>query len=470
VKIGWLTLSSSESTQILVADSLPSAATPAARFSNKRAYAQTFAATVAVRCFGAVSGVLAARLLGPTGRGELAVIIFLPLVLILIGELELPRSLAFEVSRDTEVSAKVVASGFWLALGLGCIQSVVLAAALPIYLPPDKVHLLFATRWFMVYLPAAYISFALTGIDQGRGRFGRFSFFLTLPTVLYVAAILIGWGTGHVSPTAFATGVLAAMVLTACARAALSWKVLTRTKPDWVTSRRLLKRGFSFYLPAIASFLLSRCDMFLIVRLVPIEAIGLYAVAQAISIGQIGAVNPFVQVGFAAVARDAEPEQAIKTLARHFRFAALAAIIVGSAAAAATPWGIHLFFGFKFIGATKATFLLIAASAFWGMAQVLDQGLRAASHPRPGIFSNLLGAAVVFTLGIPACLHFGIDGMAASVVVAQFLNLALLLGFCVVRLKVRVDEFWAFRLDTLRGLWQAFRRSEAVRELQTRST
>jgi O-antigen/teichoic acid export membrane protein len=453
-----MTQISSESAEIVTADIPLAAAAFPIRFSSKRAYAQTFAATVAVRCFGVVSGVLAARLLGPTGRGELAVVIFLPMVLISVGEIELPRSLAYEVSQQSEVSPQVVASGFWLAVVLGCIQSVILAVALPIYLPADKLHLLFASRWFMAYLPAAYITFALMGIDQGRGRFGRFSFFLTLPTVLYVAAILIAWGAGRISPTTFAVGVLAGAVLTAVVRIALDWNVLRRTMPDWTTTRRLLKRGFAYYLPAIASFLLSRCDMFLIVRLLPAEAIGLYAVAQAISMGQIGAVTPFVQVGFAAVAGQADPEEALKTLARHFRFAALAATVVGLAAAVATPWGIRLFFGTRFIGATKATFLLIAAAAFWGMAQVLDQGLRAASHPRPGIFSNLLGAVFVFALGIPACLHFGINGMAASLVIAQFINLMILIGYCVAYLKMPARLFWAFDGSTLSNLTLSVRK------------
>lgn len=447
-----MTQISSESAEILAADIPIAAAASPVRFSSKRAYAQTFAATVAVRCFGAVSGILAARLLGPTGRGELAVIIFLPMVLTSVGEIELPRSLAYEVSQQSEVSRQVVASGFWLAVVLGCIQSVILVVALPIYLPADKLHLLFASRWFMVYLPAAYIMLALTGIDQGRGRFGRFSFFLALPTVLYVAAILIAWGAGRISPTTFAVGVLTGVVLTAVVRTALDWNVLTRTMPDWTTTRRLLRRGFAYYLPAIASFLLSRCDMFLIVRLLPAEVIGLYAVAQAISMGQIGAVTPFTQVGFAAVAGQSDPKEALKTMARHFRPAALAAIVVGLAAAVATPWGIRLFFGTRFLGATKATFLLIAATAFWGMAQVLDQGLRAASHSRVGIFSNLLGAVAVFALGIPACLHFGINGMAASLVVAQFINLAILIGFCVVGLEMPAESFWAYDPSTFHEL------------------
>ena len=127
------------------------------RFSNRRAYAQTFAATAAIRCLGVVSGVLAARLLGPAGRGELAVIIFLPMLLLTLGELELPRSLAYEVSRADEIPRSMIATSFWLAAGIGGLQALLLAALLPLYLPADKLHLLAASRWFMVYLPVRSI-------------------------------------------------------------------------------------------------------------------------------------------------------------------------------------------------------------------------------------------------------------------------------------------------------------------------
>src|SRR6267142_1504444 len=407
-----------------------------ARFSSKRAYAQTFASTLVNRCFGVISGILAARLLGPTGRGELAVLIFLPTVLMTAGDLELPRSLAFEVSREGALP-QVVSSGFWLAL------------ALPFYLPADKMHLLFVSRCLLAYLPAAFVTSALTGIDQGRGRFGRFSFFLVLPGILYVVAILLAWGTGHVSPGVFASGIFASIVVTAVARTALDWDVLKQSKPDWAISWKLLKRGFNYYLPAISSALLGRCDIFLIVRLLPASAIGLYAVAQAIAVGQIGAINPFIQVGFSAVAGHADQEQALKTLARHFRFAALAVIVVGLVAAAATPLGIRLFFGAKFIGATRATLLLIGATVFWGMAQVLDQGLRAAGQPRPGVFSNLLGATLLFGVGIPACSRLGIDGIAAAMLCAQFVSLLFLAGFLVLRLGLPTSLLWPFGQTTI---------------------
>ncbi|MGB8495439.1 MAG: lipopolysaccharide biosynthesis protein [Candidatus Acidiferrum sp.] len=437
----------------VLAEEQPVAVQPApARFSNRRAYAQTFAATAAIRCLGVVSSVLAARLLGPTGRGELAVIIFLPMVLAPIGEIELPRSVAYEASQAGELPRKLVASSFWLAVLLGSIQAIVLAVVLPLYLPPDKLHLLPSARWFMLYLPAAYCTATLMGSDQGRGRFGRFSVMLSLPGAFYVVAILAAWASGHASPSAFAAGFLAGTLLVAALRVQMDWDAISGTLPDWTTARRLLRRGLSFYLPTVASIALYRADMFLLVRIAPSEAIGLYAVAQAIALGQIGAVHPFVQVGFSAVAGETDPGKALQTLARHFRLAQLAVISTGLLAAAVTPWLIRLMFGAQFSGAVTTAYLLIGATVLWGMEQVLEQGLRAANHPRPGIVSNLLGLALLVGLGIPACLHYGIAGLASAAMVAQLLNLVILIGFCVVRLKMSAKSFWAFDARTIREI------------------
>src|SRR5580698_5877713 len=374
-----------------------------ARFSNRRAYVQTFAATAVIRCMGVVSGVLAARLLGPAGRGELAVIIFLPMLLLQLGELELPRSLAYEVSRVEEIPREVVATSFWLAAGLGLVQAVLLAVLLPWYLPADKLHLLGDSRWFMLYLPAIYVTSTLMGSDQGRGRFGRFSVLLALPGAFYVAGIVAVWASGHVSPGAFAAVLLAAALLVTVVRTQMDWRSLSPRLVDWTTARRLLKRGWSFYLPTVASNALYRADMFILVRLAPSAAIGLYAVAQAIALGQIGAVNPFIQVGFSAVAGEMDPGKALQTLGRHFRLSQLVVISTGLLAAAVTPWLVRLLFGAQFTGAVTTAYLLIGATMFSGMEQVLEQGLRAADHPRPGIVSNLLGLALIISLGIPAC-------------------------------------------------------------------
>ncbi len=421
------------------------------RSSTKRAYAQTISATAAVRCLGAVSGILAARLLGRAGRGELAIIVFMPTMLISLGEFEFARSVVFESSKREEVSPQLVATAFWVTIAMGFVEMALLAIVLRFFLPPDKLYLLNSARWFGLYLPATYMTAALIGIDLGRGRFGRFSVFQVLPGIVYVGAILfIIWPAHHISPQAFALGTLAGVILTACLRAAMDWRGILGARPTWALTSRLFRRGFGFYLPALAGLALLRADMFLLVRLAPAAAIGAYAVAQAISMGQVGVVNPFVQVGFAAVAGETGHERALGTLSRHFRLAQIAVVGMGVLAASLTSWGIRVFFGPEFLSARTATYFLIGATVIWGMEQVLEQGLRAASHPSLGIISNVLGLGILLALAVPAYRHFGIGGLAAAVLLGQLVNLLILIGCCVSMLNMRLASFWAFDAASFR--------------------
>jgi O-antigen/teichoic acid export membrane protein len=125
---------------------------------------------------------------------------------------------------------------------------------------------------------------------------------------------------------------------------------------------------------------------------------------------------------------------------------------MGLLAAALTPWAIRVLFGAGFSAAVGATYFLIGATSFWGMGQVLEQGLRAVGHPRVGIVSNLAGLVAIFALGIPGCLRFGINGLAAASLAAQFLNLSILVGFCIAGLKMSAKSLWAFDASALKEI------------------
>lgn len=424
-----------------------------ARFSNRRAYAQTFAATAAIRFLGALSGVLAARMLLPVGRGELAVIVFMPIMLLSLGEFELSRSVIVESGKQAELSPRLVSTAFWVAAILGVVEMAVLALGLQFFLPADKLYLLGPARWFALYLPASYITAALIGIDQGRGRFGCFSFFQVLPGLAYVALIVsVPWRSHRATPQAFALMMLAGMLLTTFVRAATDGRSILGTRPDWSLASALLRRGFSFYLPALAGLALLRADMFLLVRMAPAASIGMYAVAQAIAMGQVGAINPFIQVGFAAVAQQTDEESALAILAHHFRLAQLAAVVMALAAAAITPWGIRVFFGQQFLPATIAAYYLIAAAALWGVGETLEQGLRAANHPRLGMIASFIGLTILLVASVPAYHAIGINGIAAAVCFSQAVSLIALIVLCVVRLRMRASSLWAFNAATFSEL------------------
>jgi O-antigen/teichoic acid export membrane protein len=421
----------------------PETTRPTFHFSIGRAYTQSFLATVVVRLFGVFSGILTARLLGPTGRGELGVISFFPLMLSSVGELELPRAIAYECSKRPGRSCPFVTGGFWLALAFGLMQSVLLAGVMPWLLPSDKTYLLPACLCFAAYLPAFYLNTFLTGADQGRGWFGRMSAIQVLPGLIYVLAVLLVWRAHRSSSFTFAMSILAGAWLPALLRVVLEHKAILRSMPERAATKLLLKRALAFYGPAVAALVLSRADTFLLIRLVPTTAIGLYAVGQAVALGQIGAVTPFISVGFTAVASQSDPRLALVALTRQFRLAQLVALAIGSCTALAVPYIIRAAFGTGFVGATSVTYFLIGSAGLWGVSQLLDQGLRAMGHTRPGIASNVLGLLCLLVFGIGACRRFGILGLAASVLTAQFVNLLALVVFVIARVGASATELFA---------------------------
>ena len=197
-----------------------------------------------IRVFGALSGIFAARLLGRAGRGELAVIVFMPLMLLSLGEFEFSRSVVIESSRRDSVPAELVATAFWVACILGLLEAALLVGALRFVLPANKLYLLSSARWFTLYLPACYVSASLTGIDQGRGRFGRFSLFQAMAGIIYVLLILcVIWPTHRISPQAFAGAMLIGVVLTAAVRAGQDWASICRTLPNWALGSQTSPTG-----------------------------------------------------------------------------------------------------------------------------------------------------------------------------------------------------------------------------------
>src|SRR5208283_4192014 len=100
----------------------PSAFEPVRSRSFKRAFFQTFAGSLLIQSIGAATGILAARLLGPAGRGDLATIMYYPTVLSLLGSVGIQQAIAFEVSKRPQEEATILRAGLWIALLLGVSQ------------------------------------------------------------------------------------------------------------------------------------------------------------------------------------------------------------------------------------------------------------------------------------------------------------------------------------------------------------
>src|SRR6185436_16233709 len=159
--------------------------------SFSRGLVGSFAGNLVAQSLGLASGVLAARFLGPQGRGELATIRFYPMLLALLGSLGIQQAVAFEISRRPNDEGRILRAGFWLSLAIAIPEGILAAILIPILLAPDKRYLAADTQWFFIYVVVDYLRMTLLSADQGTFRFKRYNVFKVLPLVGYVGGMSV---------------------------------------------------------------------------------------------------------------------------------------------------------------------------------------------------------------------------------------------------------------------------------------
>jgi len=414
-------------------------------------YALTFLSTGLIQGIGIVTGVLTARLLGPAGKGDLATVFWLPGLMTAAGILALPQAVAFEVSRHPEHDAMLTAAGFWLGLILGMIEAAILYPVIPYILGPNKQYLVSISRWFLLYLPIAFSGLTLLGIDQGRQAFGRYNLLRLLPAVFYIVGILLLWWLQEANVITIVLSNLLAQLVASWIRASIAGKkLLPYSAPLWVEAgKRVLKRGVMFHLPTLASVILMRADMPILIRMVSAEEIGYYSVAMSIAMGQIGIATSLVLVNFPKVASHTSSQAAVNVLLRQFRLAQPGVVGMALTIALVTPWVIRYFFGAAFLPAILPAYILIVALGLRGLNQILDNGLRGMGYGVPGTIANMTGLVILAIGGFVLTRWYGITGMAIAVLLAQIAVLGTLVLFCHEKLFAEWGSFWGINRRTL---------------------
>ena len=421
-------------------------------------YTSTFLSTGLIQGIGVVTGVLTARLLGPAGKGDLATVFWLPGLMTAAGIVALPQAVAFEVSRHPEHDEVLTAAGFWLGLSLGMIEAAILYPLIPYILGPNKQYLVSISRWFLLYLPIAFPGLTLLGIDQGRQAFGRYNLLRLLPAVFYIAGILLLWWLRKANVITIVLSNLLAQFVTSWIRASIAGKkLLPHSASLWVEAgKRVLKRGVMLHLPAFASIVLMRADMPILIHMVSAEEIGYYSVAMAIAMGQIGIATSLVQVNFPKVASHASSQEAISVLLRQFRVAQPVVLGMALIIALITPWVIRYLFGTAFLPAILPAYILIVALAFWGLNQVLDNGLRAMGYGIPGTIANGAGLGVLLISGPFFVRLCRTTGMAIAVLISQ----ACVMGFLLLHLRrkyaIALKEMFGVNSSSLNAIRRLF--------------
>jgi O-antigen/teichoic acid export membrane protein len=370
------------------------------RRSLGNSMAITMAANGLISLLWLISGMLAARLLGPKGRGELAAIQTWGLFLATFALIGMPDALVYFSARAPARSGSYTVSAVVMAL-LGGIPLLGLAwLAMPLLLSAQTAATVAQARLYLLVGITAMLGQVPLNALRGRSDFVVWNALRVAGTALGLMPLILAWAFNHRTAGFVATthlifwGVLfSALILIVLGRR-VSGPYRAETR-DW---KPMLAFGLPCVVTVLPQTLNLRLDQMLMAAILAPQMLGLYVV----SVAWAATMTPLFQAVSVVLfphlaAQSSRAEQAL-VLTRTIRLAVPSALCLAGLLATMTPFAIPLIFGSRFQPSVMPAVVLVFAGAVFGVNQILEEGLRGLGSPKAVMWSEVGGLMVTFAL------------------------------------------------------------------------
>lgn len=401
-----------------------------------RQFLPTLVTNVGIAGLGAVGGIIAARLLGPDGRGVLAAAIVWSSFLAMFCSLGFPQALTYQAAHEPEsvghlfssaLAAAVLQSFVAIGLGFILIQTFLFSSQ-----PASSVPL----QVYLFSIPFQLITTYMHSMAQGLSRFGLFNTIRAMAAAGYVVClVLVGLLHWH-----DLTAIMLALLVQQAVVAAIAIGLFaTQASPISRLRRqyfsRLLRYGLKSYWSGLFWTANSRVDQLVMSAVLAPAALGLYTVAVSYSTLLFPISGAFAIILFPKVASSGTQVG----IYRIQRTAFLNTIISTCGAlllAFAATWLLPFLFGNSFASAIGVAYILLLASIPLGINYVLADGLRGLNLPTIPSFAELIGVLITVPGLLILLPLMGVMGAAwVSLLSYTVVCLLLVIGLVVVARK-----------------------------------
>lgn len=370
-----------------------------------------------------ISGILVARVLGPEGRGYLAILVVFPVVLSQLGSIGLPQAATYFIAKkDDEVSEiyKVIKTAFFAqAFFLVIIHFIIVG----LYVRHEPKEVVMAGYFTLAVIPGMLGQQYGLAILQGSQIYRLFNIMRLMPVTLYAAGILLIFWAGFASlPTITFTWVACNLII-GFLTFKLSLAKVPRLRAGKQIERspiflRMLKFGLKGLVGNISPFQNFRIDQLVAGLFLSPVALGIYVIGQAFT-----NLPPFIAQSAGIVVYPSVVASVSGRTAKRLIWRFLAAVsvlngIIVLALIALIPILVPFFFGQAFSSSIPIARLLLVGAYFESLRRILIEGMRGLGRPEVSSwaevsmypflcvfipvfigFYNLVGLSVAVTLG-----------------------------------------------------------------------
>jgi O-antigen/teichoic acid export membrane protein len=366
-----------------------------------------------------LTGILAARLLGPTGRGELAAIQTWPTFFATIAMLGVPEALVYFTARRSDRAATLLVTSTLIGL-IACLPVAIIGYLLiPILLKSQTYVVVTSAQNYLWSLPL----FALVGMLpqslRGRNDLVPWNLVRTFPALMWLLVLLLGAFTSNISPTVYTKWYLVGLALLFFPMSIIvRRRIIGAYRPTITDVRPLLGYGLPAMLSSLPSTLNLKLDQMLMVGLFTPELLGLYVVAVAWSSAALPILSALPATMVPRVAGSLNKPEQIQYLTQLTRLGSLLSVIISIFFVIITPIILPLLFGSEYINAIPAAMILSVGAAFISINQLFESGLMGLGKPKLVLLAQILGLLFTITLLSLLLPRYKIIGAAVASVIS----------------------------------------------------
>jgi O-antigen/teichoic acid export membrane protein len=410
---------------------------------------QTFSTNLGIQGCNLITGLLAARLLQPTGRGELATIMLWPYIIFDIGILGTYWAITRETARRRDKVDDLAKTGLIFGLLQAAIFLFIGYNLIPFFLPADKAHLIGLTQLFLLILPLKFVAFNLIAIDQGCLRWKPYNLVRLFEVLPYLICLLIFWKFSIHELSWFVMAILFGALIAVSLRVLMQWRSIRRGRFTWEDSISLFRSGLPFLLASLSGVITTHADRALVVGLLPADAVGWYIAALTFASVHSSLGGALGVTSFAALANETDPIRQGIYLTGVFRQASLLYLILSISMALLCPFLIVPLFGTSFAPARIPCSILVFSTTFIALAQILNEGLRGLGNVYQGISSQLLYGLVMATAAFILIPSLGVMGMAIAATLGALTQLIVMIVFSTRLFRLPLSCLWGLRVSDM---------------------
>jgi O-antigen/teichoic acid export membrane protein len=364
---------------------------------------------------GVVTSLLSAWALGPSGRGDLMVVLMWPAIFSMVAQIGLPQAYRFWIAKRPECASALFANSVIFTFVMGLLTLGLAELIIPHLIGDRSPEVLRLTRIYLLVIPVHLLTDLTRGMLEGARRFTWVGALRLILFGVQLASYIVLWLMGRLTVASASYTMLASLAASLVVSLIAIWSEL---RPKWEPSlgelKTTLRYGVRDYPGILTEFVNWRLDLMMLVGMASSGALGLYVVALRladITSTLAGSVGDALLPEVAATKNTAE---ATLVVTKSLRLTLCAHLLILVPLWIAAPYILRFAYGENFVEVTNVLRLLMFASVVWSGGAIVISGLNGLGHPGLSATARIAAALVMVAALLTLLPRRGIQGAALS--------------------------------------------------------